>query len=82
MLEIALILTDYDPMYEEVAFRFIEHFLWITYAMDRIGATSRRDVGHSGRVLLRPAPFAKWRRHAAESSLHGGIAAAMRFDGV
>ncbi len=37
MLEIALILTDYDPMYEEVAFRFIEHFLWITYAMDRIG---------------------------------------------
>ena len=37
MLEIALILTDYDPMYEEVAFRFIEHFFWITYAMDRIG---------------------------------------------
>jgi hypothetical protein len=37
MLEIALILTEYDPMYEEVAFRFIEHFFWITYAMDRIG---------------------------------------------
>ena len=37
MLEIALILTEYDPMYEEVAFRFIEHFLWITYAMDRVG---------------------------------------------
>jgi hypothetical protein len=37
MLEIALILTEYDPIYEEVAFRFIEHFLWITYAMDRIG---------------------------------------------
>jgi len=38
MLEIALILTDSDPMYEEIAFRFMEHFLWITYAMDRIGA--------------------------------------------
>ena len=38
MLEIALILTDYDPMYEDVAFRFLEHFIWITYAMDRIGA--------------------------------------------
>ncbi len=38
MLEIALILTDYDQVYEEVAFRFMEHFLWITYAMDRIGA--------------------------------------------
>jgi hypothetical protein len=38
MLEIALILTETDPMYEEIAFRFLEHFLWITYAMDRIGA--------------------------------------------
>jgi hypothetical protein len=37
MLEIALILTDYDPIYEDVAFRFLEHFIWITYAMDRIG---------------------------------------------
>jgi hypothetical protein len=37
MLEIALILTETDPMYEEIAFRFMEHFLWITYAMDRIG---------------------------------------------
>ena len=24
-------------MYEEIAFRFLEHFVWITYAMDRIG---------------------------------------------
>jgi hypothetical protein len=38
MLEIALILTEYDQMYEEIAFRFLEHFAWITYAMDRIGA--------------------------------------------
>jgi hypothetical protein len=37
MLEIALILTEYDSMYEDVAFRFLEHFLWISYAMDRIG---------------------------------------------
>jgi hypothetical protein len=37
MLEMALILTDYDAVYEEVAFRFLEHFCWITYAMDRIG---------------------------------------------
>jgi hypothetical protein len=38
MLEIALILTEYDQMYEEIAYRFLEHFAWITYAMDRIGA--------------------------------------------
>ncbi len=37
MLQIALILTDYDNMYEEVAFRFLEHFFWITFAMDRMG---------------------------------------------
>jgi hypothetical protein len=37
MLQIALILTDYDDMYEEIAFRFLEHFIWITYAMDRMG---------------------------------------------
>jgi hypothetical protein len=37
MLEIALVLTEYDSMYEDIAFRFLEHFLWITYAMDRIG---------------------------------------------
>jgi hypothetical protein len=37
MLEIALILSEYDPMYEEVAFKFLEHFMWISYAMDRIG---------------------------------------------
>jgi hypothetical protein len=37
MLEIALILADYDTMYEEIAYRFMEHFAWIAYAMDRIG---------------------------------------------
>jgi Mannosylglycerate hydrolase MGH1-like glycoside hydrolase domain len=37
MLEIALILTESDSMYEDIAFRFLEQFLWITYAMDRIG---------------------------------------------
>jgi hypothetical protein len=37
MLEIAMILTEYDPMYEEIAFKFIQHFMWIAYAMDRRG---------------------------------------------
>jgi hypothetical protein len=37
MLEIALILANHDPIYEEIAYRFLEHFIWITYAMDRIG---------------------------------------------
>jgi hypothetical protein len=37
MLEMALILTEYDAIYEEVAFKFIQHFMWISYAMDRLG---------------------------------------------
>ena len=37
MLEMALILSEYDPMYEEVAFKFVQHFMWIAYAMDRLG---------------------------------------------
>src|SRR5262245_6482293 len=37
MLEIALILADDDPQYEEHAFTFLQHFVWIAYAMDRIG---------------------------------------------
>jgi hypothetical protein len=41
MLEIALILTEYDDaLYEEIAYRFVEHFFWITYAMDRIGVNN------------------------------------------
>jgi hypothetical protein len=37
MLEIALILTEYDQNYDEIAARFLEQFAWITYAMDRVG---------------------------------------------
>jgi Glycosyl hydrolase family 63 C-terminal domain len=43
MLEIAVILTDHDPIYEEISFRFLEHWAWITYAMDRIG-TNRDEM--------------------------------------
>jgi hypothetical protein len=39
MLEIALVLAETDSKYEEIAFRFLEHFFWITYAMDRVGAS-------------------------------------------
>jgi hypothetical protein len=38
MLEMSLILAEVDSMYEEFAFRFFEHFFWISYAMDRIGS--------------------------------------------
>ena len=37
MLEMALILAEKDPIYEEIAFKFLENFIWIAYAMDKIG---------------------------------------------
>lgn len=37
MLEMALILSKTDPQYEEYAFNYLQHFIWISYAMDRIG---------------------------------------------
>jgi len=39
MLEIALILAEHNPShYQEAAYRFLEHYVWIAYAMDRIGS--------------------------------------------
>jgi hypothetical protein len=37
MLEMAVILADRNPIYEEVAFKFLENFVWIAYAMDKVG---------------------------------------------
>jgi len=37
MLELAMILSEKDPSYDEWAYRFGEHFVWIAYAMDRMG---------------------------------------------
>ncbi|MGE5815701.1 MAG: MGH1-like glycoside hydrolase domain-containing protein [Acidobacteriota bacterium] len=37
MLDIALILAEKDPVYEEIAFKFLENFIWIAYAMDKVG---------------------------------------------
>jgi hypothetical protein len=37
MLEMALILCEYDRVYEEVAYKFVQHYAWIAYAMDRMG---------------------------------------------
>ena len=37
MLEIASELAKYDPTYEDMASKFVEHFFWIAGAMDRMG---------------------------------------------
>jgi len=37
MLEIAITLAVHNPVYEELAIKFYEHFLWIASAMNRMG---------------------------------------------
>jgi hypothetical protein len=37
MLEMAIILARHDPIYDEIAFKFLENFIWISYAMDKVG---------------------------------------------
>jgi len=44
MLGIALELAKVDPDYEDMAFRFAEHFLWIRAAMDRLGPDGMWDA--------------------------------------
>ena len=39
MLELAVELALHNPIYEEHAIKFFEHFLWIANAMQRSGAT-------------------------------------------
>jgi hypothetical protein len=37
MLDIALELAVHDDVYEQAAYKYLEHFFWISAAMDRIG---------------------------------------------
>ena len=48
LLEIALMLAEHDPAYEDIATKFFEHFAYIAAAMNEAGA-----VGRGGRLLLR-----------------------------
>jgi hypothetical protein len=43
MLQIALVLSQEDPQYEDLAYKFCEHFLWIRAAMERVGPTGMWD---------------------------------------
>ena len=37
MLDMAMELAEHDPLYDDLAYKFIEHFFWIASAMDRVG---------------------------------------------
>jgi hypothetical protein len=37
MLSLALAIARYDPTYEDMVLKFVQHFLWIAGSMDRVG---------------------------------------------
>lgn len=43
LLEMALTLAEYDPVYEDLATKFLEHFTYIASAMDRCGLWNEED---------------------------------------
>ena len=55
LMRIALELAEDDHVYEDIATKFFEHFLYIAEAMTNIGGERHRAVGRAGRVLLRRA---------------------------
>ena len=60
LLRIALELALHNPVYEDIATKFFEHFLYIADAMNNIGGARRhRPLGRGGRVLLRRAAPAR-----------------------
>ena len=57
MLEIAVELAAHDTGYEDMATKFIDHFLWIAKAMNT--GRAGRHVGRRRRILLRRAALTR-----------------------
>ena len=82
MLEMSLILSEYDPMYEEVAFKFVQHFMWISYAMDRIGDNKDEMWDEQDGFFYDLLRLPGRPGHAPEGAVAGRAAAALRVHGV
>ena len=78
MIEMALILADARPAVRGVRLQLPQHFMWIAYAMDRIGEHHDEmwdeEDGFFYDVLRLPDGIG----HAPEGPLHGGAAPALR----
>ena len=73
LMRIALELAQHNPVYEDVATKFFEHFLHIAEAMNNVGEAGIRALGRGGPILLRRAASARRRHGTAQSALDGRI---------
>ena len=76
MLEIAVELAAQDPVYEEMVFKFVEHFYFIASAMNQAGDDGMWDEEDGFYYDLLRLPDGSGT--TAQSSLDGGIASVMR----
>jgi hypothetical protein len=82
MLELAATLAAHDPTFENMIFKFVEHFFFIAAGIihrrrnQPVGVG--RHVGRRGRLLLRPAAAPRRQRHAAQRALDRGAASPVR----
>ena len=58
-----------DPAYEDMAVKFLEHYLAIAAAMNGLGGEGSQPLGRGGRLLLRLRPAIGRRADAAEAPL-------------
>ena len=79
MLELAVKLAAQDPSYEEMVFKFMEHFYFIASAMNRPGPDSMWDEEDRFYYDLLRLPDGTATR--ARCPLHGGSPAPLRVHG-
>ena len=79
MFEIAIELAAHDPSYDDLVFKFAEHFLWIGAALNKVGDDGMWDEedGFYYDVLRLPDGSGL----AAQGAIAGRAAAALRHDG-
>ena len=80
MLELALILAEHDPTYEDFVLKFVEHFFWIAAAVDPIGDHPDEMWDDEDGFFYDVLRLPDGTRHAAQGALARRAAAAVRHD--
>ena len=74
MVGMAAEIAAYDPTYEDMVVKFLEHFLWIAAAMNR----ARTACGMRKTDSIMTCCGYRMERHQAQGSLHGRPPSALR----
>ena len=59
LMRIALELAKENPVYEALATKFFQHYVYVAAAMKHMGNREYSALGRAGRLLLRRAPLSR-----------------------